>query len=300
MLTSTICALCLSAAPLKESHIIPAFVFRWLRDTSATGHVRFAETPNKRVQDGLKVPLLCGECEQRLGVWEKLFSEQVFLPWYERSGQPIRYGDWLLKFCVSLSWRVLRHVKDQNGLVHFSDPQKVLSEAALTRWASCILDKAPHPGPFEQHLIPMDAIHSHTFEEVPQNINRYMLRAVELDLPHGSDAAFTYAKIGPFALFGILQPTVMKWEGTKIHVRKGILGSRRYVLPAELFNYIKDRAQRYGSILMSERQLDKIDADAMRNIERFRGSGTFAAMNHDVRLFGDTSVLRQSKPTRTN
>lgn len=295
MLPSTICGLCLGAAPLKESHIIPAFVFRWLRDSSATGHIRFAATPNKRVQDGLKVPLLCEECEQRLSVWEKQFAERAFHPWYEQSGQPIKYGDWLLKFCVSLSLRVLRHVHDSNGLVHLSDPQKLLSEAALKRWSDFILGKVPHPGAFEQHLIPMGAIDTHTFEEMPENINRYMLRAVELDLAHGSSVVFTYSKIGHFGLFGMIQPTAMKWEGTKVHVRDGVLGPRRYVLPMELFNYIKDRARRYGSVQMSERQLDKTEADAMRDIERFRASGTFAAMNHDVRLFGETAVLREIK-----
>jgi hypothetical protein len=292
---STICALCLSAAPLMESHIIPAFVFRWLRDTSATGHMRSAATPNKRVQDGLKVSLLCEDCERRLSVWEKRFAERAFLPWYEQSSQPIKYGDWFLKFCVSLSWRVLRHVHDSNGLVHLSDPQKVSSEAALKRWADFMLGKVPHPGAFEQHLLPMAAIDTHTFEEMPENINRYLLRAVEVDLPHGSSAVFTYSKIGHFSLFGMIQPTAMKWKGTKVHVRDGVLGPRRYELPLELFNYIKDRARSYGSVQMSERQLDKMEADAMHDIERFRSSGTFATMNHDVRLFGETAVLREIK-----
>ncbi|QBR71195.1 hypothetical protein CU048_07745 [Beijerinckiaceae bacterium] len=287
---------------MKESHIIPAFVFRWLRDTSATGHIRSAETPNKRVQDGLKVPLLCEECEQRLNVWEKPFSERVFHPWYEQSGQSIKYGDWLLKFCVSLSWRVLRHIRDFNGLAHLSDPQKMLSETALKRWTDFMLGRVPHPGPFEQHLIPLGAIDSHTFGEMPQNINRYMLRAVELDLAHSSSVVFTYSKIGPFGLFGIIQPTTMKWEGSKVHVKYGVLGPGKYLLPTELFEYIKDRARNYGNIQagMSERQFDKIDATSMGDIDRFRASGTFAAMHHDVRLFGDASVLRQSKRKHTD
>jgi hypothetical protein len=140
----------------------------------------------------------------------------------------------------------------------------------------------------------MDAIDTHTFEEMPENINRYMLRAVELDLPHGKTAAFTYTKIGHFGLFGVIEPTAMRWEGTKVHVRDGVLGPRRYVLPIELFDYIKDRARRYGSVQMSERQLDKIEAHALRDIERFRASGTFAAMIHDARLFGETALIRQS------
>jgi hypothetical protein len=33
----------------------------------------------------------------------------------------------------------------------------------------------------------------------------------------------------------------------------------------------------------------------MRDIERFRASGTFTAMSHDARLFGETAVLREDK-----
>jgi hypothetical protein len=250
---STSCALCLNAGLVKESHIIPAFVFRWLRDTSATGYIRPAETPNKRVQDGLKIPLLCENCEERLSVWEKRFAERVFHPWYQRPGQPIRYADWLLKFCVSISWRVLRYVHDANGLVHLTDPQKVYSRAALNRWADFLLGRAPDPASFEQHIIPWDAIDTHNFPEMSDNINRYMLRAVGTDLPHGNTTVFTHAKLAHFSVFGIIQPTPMPWEGTKVHVRDGVLGSRRYVLPIELLNYINERARHYGNLPFSQR-----------------------------------------------
>ena len=214
----------------------------------------------------------------------------------------IKYDDWLLKFCVALSWRVLRYLRDVTGLANLSEEQRVLSETALKRWAEFMLGMVQHPGPFEQHLIPLDAINSHTFEDMPQNINRYMLRAVELDLVHSDNVVFTFAKIGPFALFGMIKPTAMKWEGTKVHVRNGVLGPRSYMLPLELFDYLEDRAKKYDGIQsrISERQLDKIDDDVICDIERFRTSGTFAAMTHDVRLFGDTSVLRQRRRTRTD
>src|SRR3546814_6050943 len=51
-----ICAFCDSDEPLRESHVLPAFVFRWLRGRSGTGHMRNTDNPNRRVQDGLKLP----------------------------------------------------------------------------------------------------------------------------------------------------------------------------------------------------------------------------------------------------
>jgi hypothetical protein len=62
--TTGVCALCKRDVPLVESHILPAFIFRWKKETSATGYLRNSQNPKKRVQDGLKVPLLCIDCER--------------------------------------------------------------------------------------------------------------------------------------------------------------------------------------------------------------------------------------------
>ena len=63
------CRLCRLSDDLRESHIIPSFVFKWLKKTSATGYLRFAEGDAASKQDGVKIPLLCGTCEQRLSSW---------------------------------------------------------------------------------------------------------------------------------------------------------------------------------------------------------------------------------------
>ena len=70
-----VCALCLQERQLRDSHIIPKFVFDYLKRTSATGFLRFSDRPNRRAQDGMTAALLCDECEQRLSVFEKYFAE---------------------------------------------------------------------------------------------------------------------------------------------------------------------------------------------------------------------------------
>jgi hypothetical protein len=37
-----------NAQELQESHILPGFVFRWMKETSATGYLRFGQQPNLR------------------------------------------------------------------------------------------------------------------------------------------------------------------------------------------------------------------------------------------------------------
>jgi hypothetical protein len=116
------CRLCGNQADLRQSHIIPAFVFRWLRDTSGTGHIRTSDEPNLRVQDGLKRPWLCGLCEERLNRSETEFATNIFHPYLTNSGARLRYAAWLMHFCTSLSWRVLRHYLEDNHLKEW-DPE---------------------------------------------------------------------------------------------------------------------------------------------------------------------------------
>jgi hypothetical protein len=54
-----------------------------MKKSSITGYFRHGETPNKRVQDGDKVYLLCKSCEQRFGDWEDIFARRVFFPLHE-------------------------------------------------------------------------------------------------------------------------------------------------------------------------------------------------------------------------
>lgn len=75
------CQLCGSESILQLSHILPAFVFRWMRETSGNGHLRFGEAPNLRVQDGLKRHWLCASCESLFARSETAFADQLFHPY---------------------------------------------------------------------------------------------------------------------------------------------------------------------------------------------------------------------------
>src|SRR3974390_2127748 len=113
------CRLCGREAELLFSHMIPAFVFRWVRESSGGGYLRFAQEPNKRVQDGLQLELLCGECEGRIGRFEDQFARRLFYPYVADGGLRVRYGPWLLKFAASLVWRVLVVTQEKRGLAGF-------------------------------------------------------------------------------------------------------------------------------------------------------------------------------------
>jgi hypothetical protein len=91
-----------------HSHIIPGFVIRWLKRTSATGYLRSLET-GERLQEGMREYLLCAVCEQILGRYEKQFAERIFLPYQNRpQPQVFAYEEWLLRF-VSYMIGALNH-----------------------------------------------------------------------------------------------------------------------------------------------------------------------------------------------
>lgn len=115
-MTPAPCKLCGAIANLEQSHILPAFVFRWMKDTSATGYLRFGGKPNCRAQDGERRYWLCRGCETRLCQWETEFAAQVFHPLISDGGQRIPYQEWMLKFAVSVSWRVLSLFVEDNRL----------------------------------------------------------------------------------------------------------------------------------------------------------------------------------------
>ena len=192
-MTQGICRLCHQRATLCESHILPAFVFRWLNETTP-GWIRSTEEPNLRIQDGPKEYWLCQSCEQRLSAWESRFADEMFRPFHETGvgEEKIQYGPWALKFAASVSWRVLIFFRDR-GLQYLSPADQERADRAAAVWADFILGRRKHPGEFEQHIVHLDAP-SEINGIVSPYLSRYLLRTFDLDLITSPEACITYAK----------------------------------------------------------------------------------------------------------
>ncbi|PHQ68656.1 MAG: hypothetical protein COB93_10125 [Sneathiella sp.] len=291
------CALCHEKGGLCTSHIIPAFVFRWKKNTSPTGYLRAAETPNQRAQDGLKQPWLCEDCEGLLNEAETVFATKMFHPLNQNPKLRVGYQDWMMKFCVSVSWRVTKYLHQKSSLNNLTETQKKLTSDALARWAEYLLGKELHPGQFEQHLVLMPGIIGGAMTSgMPKNINRYLLRAIEMDIAATPHIAFSFVKMGPFFLFGFIQNPGSKWKGSKINLKRGTFGGpTEYGLPGELWNYIEGRAHKAAKISasISDVQQEKIEMDILDDPNRFLDSGTRQAMDMDVNLFGRDALIRK-------
>ena len=289
------CHLCLREQDLKKSHIIPAFVFRWLKETSGTGYLRFSDDPNRRAQDGAKQYLLCGECEQRLcKEAEEPFAKEIFLPLCREEKESAEYGSWMLKFSVSLSWRVVIFLRSRGEFSHFCDEQKAALTEAMDTWRRFLLGEIPHPGEFEQHLLPLQWEISQWPGGAPANLNRWAQRYPEMDIVSSSDISYVYVKLPRFLFFGFIKVARPKdWIGTKLSVKKGEVGSTNYQIPEGVAQYLKDRMRICGGVArrISPRQTARIRQAIQNDLDRASNSDAFRALNLDVTSFGQGRVF---------
>jgi hypothetical protein len=283
---------------LQESHILPGFVYRWMKETSATGYLRFAQQPNLRVQDGLKFHLLCADCEQRFNQWETRFANLIFHPMAQGDTPRASYGAWLLLFCASVSWRVLVYHTDGKHIDRVPDALLPSVESAEVTWRNFLLGNRSRLQPHEQHILPLarGALEEHTYSEVPTNINRYLFRTPDMTVASNDRDAFTYSKLGPFIILGfIAMPRAKQWVGTKVNVQGEAIGPRNYVLPKPFDEFIFERADKVATsqARISEKQTAKIAKGYRANLDRAAQSDSMRVMHQDVKLFGSRAFRRQ-------
>jgi hypothetical protein len=124
---------------------------------------------------------------------------------------------------------------------------------------------------------------------MPPNINRYILRSVDIDVVWGGNSAFVYSKLGRFVVLGFIEmPRPRQWVGTKVHVKHGVVGPSSYTLPVQFGEYLMDKAKRAADVQgkLSEKQNRKIEESYRNDLDRATISESFRAMSEDVRLFG--------------
>ncbi|NHZ78460.1 hypothetical protein F2P44_04050 [Massilia sp. CCM 8695] len=296
------CRLCHEESELKLSHVVPAFVFRWQRESSGNGHLRMASAPNRRVQDGPKLHWLCDNCETLLSLSEGMFSNKIFHPLILDAGRPVRYAEWMMHFCTSLSWRVLQYFMTEVEAKERTQEQIEQMALAEKAWREVLLGQRKHAGVFEQHFLPFDQIQN-TTGTFPPNINRYLMRAVQIDLCFSEKGLYTYAKLGRFIILGFVhEPTPRHWIGTKVHATEGAIGPRDYTVPRGFGRYLNAKASQAAKSLasMSASQHDKVVQAFKQNIDKIDGSDLFVAMQADVAMFGDKAFIQNMPATKNS
>lgn len=104
------CKFCNEKEAIKNSHIVPSFITKWIKETSPTGFIRATNKPNIRKQDGEKSPLLCLDCENKFSKYEADFKKQLFSKvanYRNPCPNELRISDSTKRCIYSIAWRVL-------------------------------------------------------------------------------------------------------------------------------------------------------------------------------------------------
>jgi hypothetical protein len=196
----------------------------------------------------------------------------------------------------SVSWRVLRAALERNEFAAWPTESVARLHVADAAWREVLLGNQPHAGLQQQHMLPLDQIEHTTGVGLVPNINRYLMRAVQMDLCTAGESIFTFAKLGRFIIIGFVhEPQMDRWKGTKIHANSGIIEPRKYVVPGILARYLNEKADKMADALrsMSDAQHTKVDKAFSDNVDQYIDSDAYDAMVADIGMFGDAAFSKR-------
>jgi hypothetical protein len=271
-----VCQLCGKDRELCDSHIIPSFVFSWLKKTAATGYLRNANNINKRIQDGIKQKLLCHDCEELFSNWEKQFAEKIFTPYVAKELddfgrakgiiQSFQYDEWLLKFIISVQWRIL--IVD-DGKIENKDDLHIQKEMGEYReiLKDYLLNKRLDTGKTQSHLLFFQSftnVEGNISKEIPDTIDSYILRTSDATIVMKNRKWGVYAKFGPIIAF----TTINNWQlkkmiGTRVR-RKGIITTKQSIFDPDISAFIiRERPKEINNSVhnYSQKQLNILERD---------------------------------------
>ncbi|NOU65779.1 hypothetical protein GC096_17220 [Paenibacillus sp. LMG 31461] len=261
-----ICALCEKEKTLKKSHIVPKFIGEWIRNTSKAEHLRNLMNPNKPEQDLPKPHLLCEGCEGILNKAETPFSSNIFYNYHNGSNR-FDYDDWLLKFVISLSWRVGTLYFTQNTYQNSHVHNQL--KKALNIWSEYLLEKRNDPGLYAHHLYFIDKDKYSSINSVV--LKDYAFRVIDTHVRFSFNGhIIIYNKLPGMVIVSYINPiSVRGWKGTQLHsFGTARVGSQK--TPPEIPNYLLDRAKLFTSKYLnglSDRQKVNIKSKILKKSE---------------------------------
>jgi len=270
------CKLCLKNRELRESHVIPKFVAKWIKDTSATGYLRQGVQPNLRKQDFQTERLLCGECEQRLSQWENLFAKTIFFPYHNDGKREFEYADWLLRFSVSLIWRL--GISELDDFRNYQPELVNDLERALSVWRDYLLGDVSMRETYGFHLFFVDFVKSVQGGSVPEGLHWYNLRVVDGTLPANDSEVYGFVKLPAMVFFsGIMPRRPSKFKNTRIFEHGKIRAAVQAISNPVFGEFYLNRANQAWEMTKatSVKQQEKIQESINNNPEKSFKSQSF-------------------------
>lgn len=284
------CRLCNKEDDLKESHFIPKFVGKWIKKTSVTGYIREKNELHKRAQDIAKEYWLCGCCEQLFSNWEREFANKIFYPFVDQGKSVASYGNWMSKFCASISWRTLTYIRSKNPNDELNQERKDLLDGVQEHLSKYLLGAANNLYQYEQHLFPLEKIESMDSFRLPPSINRYFLRTLGMDIIGNNADQYIFTKLPLFILLGVIKAkNINAMRSSRISIKSGALSPREYRWPDGFVGYLFEKADEIIALHQSipQKHRDSFDRYIRENPEKVIKSKQFQAFLDDYERVGD-------------
>lgn len=226
------CQLCKSNVKLERSHIIPKFVYRYIKKTSPTGRIRNGDNPNKPREDGDVIPFLCGECEDKFSKIETNFNDFVFRKATQNKLEKMEVSEDIFYFSVSLIWRCLKfRLYEILKIQDLTDKEIQIMNQFLSKCEDYLNTKnISSIQNYKFHLMPTNSSRMQyvNFDYDMSSIERgtdHSFRAFSIEEGEDKDYLLYYVKI-PFLLFivEIVENSTgnQTWKGTELKIGESI------------------------------------------------------------------------------
>lgn len=290
------CALCLVEKELAESHIIPSFIFKWLKDTSVTGFIRDLRHGNRRTQDGYKTPLLCLDCEGIISRYENAFSLNIFKEftgnYLDLSGRILKdgfleYEEWLDKFIISIVWRSFR----ANFFTGYPEGLSIgildRIDYLLEKWRRYLLGLSDNNGKVTSYLLFLRNIHEGSGDlpdDISPRIINYLMRSIDGALIMGKNLVIGMMKLGPIMIITAIQPSKIAGYPNSIVLRRGRIKIEQVWSNGVLNRYLfVDRPNELDKLRgKTMRQQEQVDKALEKNIDRIDETMSMHVLKSDM------------------
>lgn len=236
------CALCLKEKILRDSHIIPKFVGRWLKD-NGTGYLVSAADGSKRVQDLEKFKLLCDDCEKKFSKLEGDFANKMFFPFHKDKVREFDYDENLKSFIMSMAWRCLQIVKEGYVKENPNSHLNTFVDKADKEWREFLNGDRGSIDMYETHLLFLDYVDTVKNTDLDNKFHWYLLHVTDFTICTSDKRVFFYVKL-PWMVFVIsIEPQKMEgWDGTIIN-KNGHISSGQTITDGNFGAFLKERAK---------------------------------------------------------
>jgi len=223
------------------------------------------------------------------------FAKKIFYPYVNEelsdegiaTGEITRfeYREWLLRFVISLHWRLISVPEDRSYL-----PQNLFDLLCTTKdiWRDFLLSKRNYTGENQTHLFFLQNIAvylGYIPNYINDRVNFYVLRAVDFTPILSESGKFgIYSKIGPIAFYTSLKPKLLKNTPDS---RLGMNGKLRTIqilrnTSMNRFIFVDRPNQIFPKLEFSEPQQEVIRKAYMTNKQRVANSKTMRAHEADI------------------